>query len=360
MPKKKHKPNQFKPGKGGGPKSLKNINAIGNTYTLTPGPSISGPTPHPGVNFGQSVIGGVTWDHKGNIHIGGFGGNNSGAISLRSNRTQGVLPTTKITAGSPAMERSYWTNRGLENFIRKHGRTPEFGPDSYLGKFYTSYYNPQRDDSSCNFKCWGQEGNDTYVHPGTCVWCPENAYKPNENPEWYWDTGWACCGCEDPEEGIPIKLAWTYVTWLGDGCCDDGDKISAQYHNTRNPCCETSDCYYGSDECWPDCATFDSDGNIISYNNCPDIWWDQNTWVTDEDGNEFSPTFCHCNDNAINGPTGDGTDANPGHAYPHSRYQGDMQNIHFYGNLPVSFALLYIFTKLNKCEALFIFRLSFV
>ena len=84
---------------------------------------------------------------------------------------------------------------------------------------YNDY--PAARSQTCEYQiCNGVEN--VMVYPGTCISCPENAYKPNNNSPLFYDAGWACCGCYDKERERHEKLGWTYVTWLGDGYCDDG------------------------------------------------------------------------------------------------------------------------------------------
>ena len=135
--------------------------------------------------------------------------------------------TADVAFGTNHMQRELLSTKAGNNWTRVHG----IPVDEDLSVLYNEYP-PSRDDMSCDtYKCNGNYP--VKVWPGTCISCPENAYKPGNNSPLFYDAGWACCGCYDKTLDTSEKLGWTYITWLGDGYCDDGAWTAHEYGNMR-------------------------------------------------------------------------------------------------------------------------------
>ena len=115
----------------------------------------------------------------------------SGAVSQRSGGSLGAL---EDFISARAMSES-----AGNNWRRLNGNLPQ-----ELEIIYNDYYDPTRTETyTCDFKCHGSNDYDTKVYQGTCIHCPENAYKGDNARIEFMDIGFACCGCPNFERDDP-------------------------------------------------------------------------------------------------------------------------------------------------------------
>ena len=150
---------------------------------------------------------------------------------------------------------------------------------------------------NCWHHCYGQ---DVYVHPGTCIMCPEMAFcvddalctgphNMNEFNNGGYDLGFACCGCPSSHwldsggESYAKKIGSHYLTYHGDGYCDDGLEWDGHSCDAPQGCGDNGTC------------------------NCPIAFYIQTQMGCTEKENCYPlfPSYQYRND-YVNGPLCDG------------------------------------------------------